>query len=77
MIHGLPLRWTLALGAAASVLIAALAFGSADWDTALVLALRLPRVLAAAGVGALLALAGLVMCWGPRAGRRSAPWPPS
>jgi iron complex transport system permease protein len=61
MIHGLPLRWTLALGAAASVLVVALAFGSADWDTVLVLALRLPRVLAAAGVGALLALAGLAM----------------
>lgn len=61
MIHGLPLRWTLALSAATLVLLAGLAFGSAGWDTGLVLALRLPRVLAAAGVGALLALAGLVM----------------
>jgi iron complex transport system permease protein len=61
LIHGLPMRWILALGMAAVMLLAALAFGSAGWDAGLVLTLRVPRVLAAAGVGALLALAGLVM----------------
>lgn len=51
----------MALAAAVLVGVAALAAGSAGWDPSLILALRWPRVLAAAGVGALLALAGLVM----------------
>ncbi len=47
----------------AVLLVAAwsLASGSGGWDLALVRELRLPRVLAAAGVGALLALSGLAM----------------
>lgn len=57
----IPLRWSLALATAVVVLGAALAVGSGGWDPVLILALRWPRVLAAAGVGALLALAGLVM----------------
>ncbi|MBT9598702.1 MAG: iron ABC transporter permease [Vitreoscilla sp.] len=51
--------WTLALGASVLVVLVALAAGSAGLDRELILALRAPRVLAAAGVGALLALAGL------------------
>jgi len=57
----MPLRWSVALGAAGLLVAAALAVGSGGWDTNLILALRLPRVVAAAGVGALLALAGLMM----------------
>jgi len=57
----MPLRWSLALGAAGLLVAAALAVGSGGWDMNLILALRLPRVIAAAGVGALLALAGLMM----------------
>jgi len=57
------------LGALAAVLAAAvlvvtvmaLAIGSAGFDTELIRTLRAPRVAAAAGVGALLALAGLAM----------------
>lgn len=56
-----PWRWGLACGLAAAVAAAALAAGSGGWDWDLIVALRVPRVLAAAGVGALLALAGLVM----------------
>lgn len=56
-----PLRWGLAWALAAAVVAAALAVGSGGWDWDLIVALRAPRVLAAAGVGALLALAGLVM----------------
>lgn len=41
--------------------LASLALGSAGLDRELILALRLPRVAAAVGVGALLALAGLAM----------------
>ncbi|WP_374673460.1 FecCD family ABC transporter permease [Ideonella sp.] len=55
------LRWSLALGAATGVVLAAVLAGSGGWDPELVRLLRGPRVLAAAGVGALLALAGLVM----------------
>jgi iron complex transport system permease protein len=57
----MPLRWTIALAAATVVVAAGLALGSGGWDLGLILALRAPRVLAAAGVGALLALSGLVM----------------
>ena len=57
----MPLRWTVALAAALLAIVAALALGSGGWDPGLILALRVPRVLAAAGVGALLALSGLVM----------------
>lgn len=57
----MPLRWSLALGLAASVTALALALGSGGWDIGLIVTLRLPRVIAAAGVGALLALAGLMM----------------
>jgi iron complex transport system permease protein len=51
----------LAAGAACAAVAAGLALGSGGWDVDLILALRVPRVLAAAGVGALLAQAGLVM----------------
>lgn len=54
----------LAAGLAALLLLAlagGLALGSAGFDPALILALRAPRVGAAAGVGALLALSGLAM----------------
>lgn len=51
--------WALALGTSLLVVLLALAAGSAGLDRELILALRAPRVLAAAGVGALLALAGL------------------
>ncbi len=57
----MPLRWSVALGAAVLLAAVALAAGSGGWDVQLILALRLPRVVAAAGVGALLALAGLMM----------------
>ena len=55
---------TLAMAMAAlllAVVAAALAFGSAGWDIELIRSLRAPRVAAAAGVGALLALSGLAM----------------
>jgi len=52
----------LALLALLGVAVAAgLALGSAGFDVDLILALRAPRVAAAVGVGALLALAGLAM----------------
>jgi iron complex transport system permease protein len=56
----------LALAAAMALLLlalvaAALALGSAGFDTELIRTLRAPRVAAAAGVGALLALSGLAM----------------
>lgn len=54
--------WAWGLGGvAAAVAAAALLAGSGGLDGALILALRAPRVAAAAGVGALLALAGLMM----------------
>jgi iron complex transport system permease protein len=43
------------------LVVAALAFGSAGLDAELIRTLRAPRVAAAAGVGALLALSGLAM----------------
>lgn len=49
------------LAATATLLAAALLIGSAGLDGALIATLRAPRVLAAAGVGALLALSGLAM----------------
>lgn len=55
---------TLAMAMAAlllAVVAAALVFGSAGWDVELIRSLRAPRVAAAAGVGALLALSGLAM----------------
>ena len=54
----------LALGLALAtllVLAAALALGSAGFDVEMIRTLRAPRVAAAAGVGALLALSGLAM----------------
>jgi iron complex transport system permease protein len=51
-----------AMAAALLALVAAaLAFGSAGFDAELIRTLRAPRVAAAAGVGALLALSGLAM----------------
>lgn len=51
----------IAVLGAATALVAALALGlgSGGWDWQLIVALRAPRVAAAAGVGSLLALAGL------------------
>ncbi len=56
--------WTLAIAMVAVLMLvvaAALVFGSAGWDVELIRSLRAPRVAAAAGVGALLALSGLAM----------------
>ena len=50
----------LALGTAL-VAALALALGSGGWDWSLIVSLRAPRVAAAAGVGSLLALAGLAL----------------
>jgi iron complex transport system permease protein len=57
------LLWLAAVMVAALLLVvaAALALGSAGWDPELIRSLRAPRVAAAAGVGALLALSGLAM----------------
>jgi iron complex transport system permease protein len=55
------LRWSIAWGAAAAVVALALLSGTGGLDGELIWQLRAPRVLAAAGVGALLALAGLAM----------------
>src|ERR1700749_2672645 len=51
----------IALLAIATALVAALALGlgAGGWDWSLIVSLRAPRVSAAAGVGSLLALAGL------------------
>ncbi|MBC7666394.1 MAG: iron chelate uptake ABC transporter family permease subunit, partial [Caulobacter sp.] len=56
-----PAVLRIALLALATALVAALALGlgSGGWDWQLVVTLRAPRVAAAAGVGSLLALAGL------------------
>ena len=53
----------IALLALATALVAALALGlgSGGWDWQLIVTLRAPRVAAAAGVGSLLALAGLAL----------------
>jgi iron complex transport system permease protein len=58
-----PAILRIALLAFASVLVAALALGlgSGGWDWSLIVTLRAPRVAAAAGVGSLLALAGLAL----------------
>lgn len=53
-------RWLLPLWLAAVVAVA-LAVGEGGWNTLLITQLRLPRVLAGVGVGALLAQAGLAM----------------
>lgn len=63
---GLSARRLAALGAALVLLLlaalaAGLALGAAGLDAALIASLRAPRVAAAAGVGALLALSGLAM----------------
>jgi iron complex transport system permease protein len=57
------LLWLAAVMVAVLLLVvaAALALGSAGWDLELIRTLRAPRVAAAAGVGALLALSGLAM----------------
>src|SRR5471032_685065 len=56
-----PALLRIAFLALATVLVAALALGlgSGGWDWQLIVTLRAPRVAAAAGVGSLLALAGL------------------
>ena len=56
-----PALLRIALLALATALVAALALGlgSGGWDWQLIVTLRAPRVAAAAGVGSLLALAGL------------------
>ena len=56
-----PIR--IALLAVATALVAALALGlgAGGWDWQLIVSLRAPRVAAAAGVGSLLALAGLAL----------------
>jgi iron complex transport system permease protein len=58
-----PALARIALLALATALVAALALGlgSGGWDWSLIVALRAPRVAAAAGVGSLLALAGLAL----------------
>lgn len=61
LIHTPALRWGLAVAVAVAVAAAALGVGAGGWDLELIRLLRGPRVLAAAGVGALLGLAGLVM----------------
>ncbi|MGC9163711.1 MAG: FecCD family ABC transporter permease [Thiomonas sp.] len=53
-------RWGLPLALALVVLLA-LAVGEGGWNEAIIWQLRLPRVLAGLGVGALLAQAGLAM----------------
>lgn len=53
-------RWGLPLVLALVVLLA-LAVGDGGWDAVIIWQLRLPRVLAGLGVGALLAQAGLLM----------------
>lgn len=58
--RALPWRWVLPLLLAA-VVVAALVAGDGGWNLQLVVELRLPRVLAGIGVGALLAQAGLAM----------------
>jgi iron complex transport system permease protein len=52
---------SLLLAATALLLAAAVLLGSGGFDAELIATLRAPRVLAAAGVGALLALSGLAM----------------
>jgi len=58
-----PAASRIALLALATALVAALALGlgSGGWDWPLIVSLRAPRVAAAAGVGSLLALAGLAL----------------
>ena len=58
-----PAVLRIALLAFATALVAALALGlgSGGWDWQLIVTLRAPRVAAAAGVGSLLALAGLAL----------------
>ncbi len=62
-LSGCRLAWIASVLVAATlvVLMLSLAIGSAGWDLDLIRTLRAPRVAAAAGVGALLALSGLAM----------------
>jgi iron complex transport system permease protein len=62
-LSGTRLVWFAAALAAATLAVLALSLliGSAGWDPELIRSLRAPRVAAAAGVGALLALSGLAM----------------
>src|ERR1700756_5256998 len=55
------LRIALLVLATALVAAASLGLGSGGWDWQLIVSLRAPRVAAAAGVGSLLALAGLAL----------------
>jgi iron complex transport system permease protein len=62
-LSGRQLAWFAGTLVAATlvVLMLSLSIGSAGWDLELIRTLRAPRVAAAAGVGALLALSGLAM----------------
>ncbi len=62
-LSGRRLAWFAGALAVATlvVLVLSLSIGSAGWDLELIRTLRAPRVAAAAGVGALLALSGLAM----------------
>ena len=62
-LSGRRLAWFAGTLVAATlvVLVLSLSIGSAGWDLDLIRTLRAPRVAAAAGVGALLALSGLAM----------------
>jgi iron complex transport system permease protein len=55
------LRIALLAVVTAAVAVLALGLGAGGWDWQLIVALRAPRVAAAAGVGSLLALAGLAL----------------
>jgi iron complex transport system permease protein len=63
VLSGRQLAWFAGTLVAATlvVLMLSLSIGSAGWDLELIRTLRAPRVAAAAGVGALLALSGLAM----------------
>ena len=53
--------WALSVGVAALALAGSLSLGAAHMDADILLRLRVPRVLAAFGVGGLLALAGVLL----------------
>jgi iron complex transport system permease protein len=62
-LSGRRLAWFASALVAATLVVfgLSLSIGSAGWDLDLIRTLRAPRVAAAAGVGALLALSGLAM----------------